>query len=141
MQVYRENLEFAAQTLAESGITATLEALNPHDNPGIFLDSIELALQVLDQLDLPSLKLQFDVYHVVRSGGDYLKLLDQHMGRIAHLQFADVPGRGEPGSGEVDFAAVFALLDSLAYSGWAGAEYRPTGTTQDSLDWFQSFRQ
>jgi len=140
MDVYRKNVRWAAQAMADSGITATIEALNSEDNPGIFLNSFEQALQVLDQLDEPSLKLQFDVYHVARSGGDYLSLLAAHVHRIAHLQFADVPGRGEPGSGRLDFAALFTQLDSLGYSGWAGAEYHPTTTTEESLDWFRAFR-
>ncbi len=141
MDVYLENVRFAARILAESGITATIEVLNPHDNPGIFLAELEQALYVLDQVNEPSLKLQFDVYHLARSGKDYRALLAAHIDRIAHLQFADVPGRGEPGSGELDFAALFQQLDSLGYCGFAGAEYHPTTTTDESLEWFKPFRQ
>jgi len=141
MDVYLENLRFAAQTLAGSGITTTIEALNRPDNPGIFLDEVEQVVQVLEQLNEPSLKLQFDVYHVVRSGHDPVALFSEHVQRIAHVQFADVPGRGEPGSGEVDFAGFFRHLDQLGYSGWAGAEYHPTTTTDESFDWFRPYRQ
>jgi len=140
MDVYLENLRFAAQTLAGSGITTTIEALNRPDNPGIFLDEVEQVVQVLEQLNEPSLKLQFDVYHVVRSGHDPVALFTEHVQRIAHVQFADVPGRGEPGSGEVDFAGFFGHLDQLEYSGWAGAEYHPTTTTDESFDWFKAYR-
>jgi hydroxypyruvate isomerase len=141
MEVYLENAAFAARTLADAGITATIEALNPIDNPGIFLDQFELAAEVLEQLAEPSLRLQFDVYHVARSGKDCQALLAAHNDRIAHLQFADVPGRGEPGSGQLDFAGLFRKLDELAYAGWAGAEYHPTGATLESLEWFQPYRQ
>lgn len=140
MDVYLENAAFAARTLADAGITATIEALNDIDNPGIFLDQFELAAQVVKQLADPNLRLQFDVYHAARSGHDHLALFEAHIGHIAHVQFADLPGRGEPGSGQLDFAGLFHKLDELAYAGWAGAEYHPTGTTLESLDWFQPYR-
>jgi hydroxypyruvate isomerase len=55
---------------------------------------------------------------------------------IAHVQVADVPGRGEPGSGEIDFERLYRVLGELGYDGWIGAEYRPTtAATEDSLGW------
>ena len=56
---------------------------------------------------------------------------------VAHVQFADYPGRGEPGSGEVDFAAMHYALQRAGYQGALAAEYRPTGTTVESLAWLQ----
>jgi hydroxypyruvate isomerase len=61
------------------------------------------------------------------------------MPRIGHIQFADVPGRHEPGTGEIDFTAVFAAIDSSGYDGWVGAEYAPLGRTIDSLGWLRQF--
>jgi len=55
---------------------------------------------------------------------------------IGHIQFADNPGRHEPGTGEINFSNVFAAIDAMGYDGWVSAEYRPTGATGDSLGWF-----
>ena len=59
---------------------------------------------------------------------------------VGHIQFSDVPGRSEPGLGNIDFAAMFALIDSLAYEGYVGAEYYPTRPTMESLNWLETFR-
>ena len=64
--------------------------------------------------------------------------LERHLPRIAHIQFADTPGRHEPGSGEINYGRVFQAIDDLGYDGWVGAEYRPQGTTAESLGWFRS---
>jgi len=81
--------------------------------------------------------LQFDVYHVAQMEADYVPLLIQHFDRIGHIQFADRPGRGEPGSGNFDFEKFFSLTDQLGYTGWLGAEYQPTTITGDTLDWLR----
>ena len=57
------------------------------------------------------------------------------MSRIGHIQFADNPGRHEPGTGGIDYPAVFAALDRLGYDGWAAAEYWPSRTTEETLGW------
>jgi len=59
---------------------------------------------------------------------------------IGHIQFADCPGRGAPGSGAVDFAAIRRTLREVSYNGWLGAEYRPAGETAASLHWLKNWR-
>jgi hydroxypyruvate isomerase len=61
------------------------------------------------------------------------------MPRIGHIQFSDTPGRHEPGTGEIAFERVFAAIDRLGYRGWVGAEYAPSGRSEDSLDWFREW--
>jgi hydroxypyruvate isomerase len=138
--VYLKNVAFATRHLAERGITATIEPLNSIDTPNIFLSTLEQALRVIDHSGQESLKLQFDVYHIARSYGDYMAQLRRNIGRVAHIQIADVPGRGEPGSGALDFDRLFHWLDKSAYAGWVGAEYHPSTDTISSLDWFKNFR-
>ena len=60
--------------------------------------------------------------------------------RIGHVQFADNPGRHEPGTGEINIANIFKALDDIGYDGWVGAEYVPSGRTEDSLAWFRPFK-
>ena len=83
----------------------------------------------------PNVRLQYDVFHMTRMGEDVEAALREHIDAIAHVQIADHPGRGEPGSGQIDFAALFALLDELGYEGDVAAEYVPTGVTEDGLGW------
>jgi hydroxypyruvate isomerase len=71
-------------------------------------------------------------------GEDCAAFFKQHLAKIGHIQFADCPGRNEPGTGVIDFVSLFALLDANHYSGWVGAEYRPSTTTAESLAWMKS---
>jgi hydroxypyruvate isomerase len=79
----------------------------------------------LQQLpDHPNLFWQIDLYHMASMGEALAPLLAQHWQRIGHLQFADYPGRGAPGSGTLDFASLFSQIKALPYAFWSGAEYR-----------------
>jgi len=59
---------------------------------------------------------------------------------IGHIQFASVPDRGPPGTGDINFSALFAQISALGYHAPLGAEYRPAGRTEDSLDWLREFQ-
>ena len=139
--VYLENVIYAARQLAESSITMTIEPLNNIDMPQIFLSSAAQVLDIIDAAEEPNILLQFDVYHMSQMENDYLAVLEANIGRIGHIQIADQPGRGEPGSGKLDFEVLFSLLDSLGYDGWVGAEYKPSGITEQTLGWFEACRQ
>jgi len=137
LNVLARNLEMAAGVLARDGITATIEPMNNVDFPDVCLSSVADALSVLDAAGRDSVALQFDIYHMARMENDLLDTIKKNIGRIAHFQFADLPGRHEPGSGELDFPAIFGLIDSLNYEGHLGAEYLPSGASSDSLGWFR----
>ena len=66
--------------------------------------------------------------------------LERHMPVIAHIQVADVPGRNEPGTGEIGWPHVFATIDRLGFGGHVGCEYRPAGETIAGLGWRDSYR-
>jgi hydroxypyruvate isomerase len=136
--VFLENLRSAAARAAEHGLTVLLEPLNPRDNPGYFYSRVAEAVSLIDELDLPNVKLQFDVYHVGASEGDVLTKLRKHLPVIGNVQIAAVPSRAEPDEGEISYPAVFALLRELGYRGWIGCEYRPRGDTDEGLRWRSS---
>jgi hydroxypyruvate isomerase len=139
MDVLSQNLKLAASLLTESGIMTLIEPLNSKDMPDICLSTVQQALQLMDVVDHPGVRLQFDVYHAARTGPEYMRALEQNIDQVGHIQFADVPGRGEPGTGELPFDRLFALVDSLDYTGWMGAEYQPSDSSA-SLEWFEPFR-
>lgn len=135
----RANLHAAAEALAGIGVTAVFEAVNSLDMPGFIVDDQAKMLALLNAVSHPNLRLQYDIYHMSRMGEDCADFLQRHIDKIGHIQFADCPGRGQPGSGSVDFDRLFDLLSGLPYGGWVGAEYKPsTGNTVESLAWWKS---
>mgnify|MGYP000031645444 CR=1 FL=1 len=137
-QTFINNITYAAQRLNEHGITLLIEPINSKiDMPGFFIDTLDKALQVIDEVKLSNVKVQFDIYHMQIMQGDILRSLDNNLQHIQHIQFADCPGRHEPGTGELNFQNIFKYLDRLQYSGWVSAEYVPKSETQRSLNWFQ----
>lgn len=132
------NVNYAAARLEEEGITLCLEAINSRvDMPGFFLDSSARVIQVIEAVDAGNVKLQYDLYHMQIMEGDLIRSVECLLPWIGHIQFADNPGRHEPGTGEINFRNVFAALDRLGYGGWVSAEYRPSGATEASLGWFR----
>jgi 2-dehydrotetronate isomerase len=136
--VFAANLRTAAAKAAKHQLTLLLEPLNPNDNPGYFYSTLHEAVGLLEQLALPNIKLQFDVYHVARSEGDVLVKLEKYRSYIGNVQIASVPARAEPDEGEIAYPAIFAALEELHYEGWVGCEYRPRGDTDEGLSWLRS---
>ena len=130
-----EEVAFAAR--AASPITVLIEAINTLDHGPYLIPDTAAAVAFVRAVGEPNVAVQYDVFHMTRMGEDVEAALREHIDVIAHVQVADHPGRGEPGSGSIDFEALFALLDELGYAGWVGAEYRPTGRTEDSLGWLR----
>jgi hydroxypyruvate isomerase len=135
-----ENLRFAAGELNRRGITLVIEPLNTRDNPGFFLRTSRQAVEIIEQVGADNLSLQFDVYHAHIMEGDAVGSMQRHLGHIAHVQIADEPGRHEPGTGSIDYASVFQVLETANYDGWIGCEYVPSGTTEESLKWLDVYR-
>ena len=133
--VFLANLRAAAAKAAQHRLTLLLEPLNPSDNPDYFYSAVPQAVSLIEELGLPNVKLQFDVYHVARSEGDVLVKLGKYRSHIGHVQIAGVPARAEPDDGEIAYPAIFAALDELKYEGWVGCEYRPRGATDQGLAW------
>ncbi len=130
-----ENLQWAAAPAAQASVTLLVEPLNAVDFPDFFLHRTDEVLSVLDEVNRENVKLQYDVYHAQMTEGHLIAALQAHIERIGHIQIADVPGRHEPGTGEINYPAVFAALEELEYNGYIGLEYRPAATTEESLAW------
>lgn len=130
------NLRHAAAALADAGLDLLVEPINTHDMPGFWLNRWTQALELIDAVGAPNLKLQFDAYHVAAMGDAPIPALSACRGHVGHIQIADHPGRHEPGSGALGCAALFAHIDALGYDGHVGAEYRPAVGTEAGLGWF-----
>ncbi|MFT8244530.1 2-oxo-tetronate isomerase [Roseomonas sp. BN140053] len=137
---YAANLAWAAEQCAPLGVKPVLEPINARDMPGYFLRTTEQAAAVIAAIGPERVGMQFDLYHCQITEGDLVRHAEQHLPLITHMQVADVPGRHEPGTGEVNWPFVFGRLDAMGYRGWIGCEYRPAGVTEDGLDWFAPYR-
>jgi hydroxypyruvate isomerase len=132
------NVRFAARACAAAGLTLCLEALNTVEVPGFLLHGSQQTAALIGEVGEANVKLQFDCYHMEIMEGGLSGSLTRLLPVIGHVQFADVPGRHEPGTGRIDYAALFAHLDRIGYRGWVGAEYRPSQGTLDSLAWLET---
>ena len=130
-----ENLKWAAPLAAQAGMLFTIEVLNPVDNPGYFLTSSHEALEIVKELDHPNVRFQFDTYHMQMMESNLVKNLTEGSPWIGHIQFADFPGRHEPGTGQIDFNRLTEAIQSSGYSGYIGLEYKPFAPGAAALDW------
>lgn len=129
------NLRFAARELAIAGRTLLVEPINTVDAPGFVVPRPAEGAALVAETGERNVGLQYDIYHAAMMGDDPVEGLARFASVIRHVQFADAPGRHEPGTGTVDIAGCFARLDALGYEGWTAAEYRPSKPTVETLAW------
>jgi hydroxypyruvate isomerase len=139
LRTYEDNLDLAADMLRPKGIVVLIEPLNPIDVPNYLLSSFDVARSILSRR-APGVGMQFDAYHATRMGLDLINELGESLPYVRHVQFADVPGRHEPGTGGVPFRDLLSALSDARYAGWLGAEYFPMTTTDRSLGWLAEWR-
>ena len=139
MATFIRNLQVTADSFAPFGITTTFEAINRFDMPDFMVCTGREMLAIMVELRHPHIKAQFDVYHMSRMGVDVIGFIRRHGRKIGHIQFADMPGRHEPGTGRIKFDEVFATIESSHYEGWVGAEYHPSRATSATLGWMNEF--
>lgn len=138
LRLLQDNLEHAVDELRAIGVTTVIEAINIFDMPRVLVHSLEDMRRLCRKV--PQLKIQFDCYHMSRMGEDVTDALRESIPLLGHVQFADNPGRHEPGTGRIDYRSVFTLLRDSGYAGWCGAEYRPSRATEETLAWWRRWR-
>jgi hydroxypyruvate isomerase len=136
LSLARENVSFAADRAAEHGIGVVVEAVNTFENGPYLLHATEQAVGFVESVGRSNVEIQHDFYHMQRMEGNLVANLREHIGVIGHVQVADSPGRGEPGTGEIHYPFVLAELERLGYDGFVGLEYNPTTeTTEGNFGW------
>jgi hydroxypyruvate isomerase len=136
----QDHVAWAADRAAAVGAQIMIEALNSADNGPCLLTTTAAAAGFIGQAGRDNVRLQYDAYHIQRMEGDLTATLDAYWGLISHIQIADVPGRGEPGTGEINYRFVLEHLDRKGYDGYIGLEYRPSaGQAEDSFGWLEEF--
>lgn len=132
---YVDNIGWAADLARGSGVRIALEAINKRDQPRYGLASMEAAAAVAEATDPAIVGVLFDVYHAQVDRGNIIERFERLQPQIAHVQIADNPGRGEPGTGEIAYERVLARIAASDYDGWIGCEYGPLAGTESGLGW------
>ncbi len=128
-------LQAAAPVAEAAGVTLALEPLNSLvDYPGYYLTTSAEGFEIVEEVGSPNVRLLYDIYHQQVTEGNLIATITANIDKIAHFHAADVPGRHEPGTGEINWANVLAAIDQAGYEGYVGLEYRPTTSTAKSLE-------
>jgi hydroxypyruvate isomerase len=132
------NLDLAATVAGGIGAQLVLEPLSGAERYPLLTAAD--AIEVIDKLGRENVTLLADLYHLAANGDDLDTVIADHTPRIGHVQIADVPGRGQPGSGSLDIEGHLEKLQAAGYDGHVGIEYKPTGSSADSFDWLPQDR-
>ena len=130
---YLSNLKRAAGRLRARGMDVLIEPLSARTVAGCFLAGSAQAAAVIEELGAQNVRIQYDLFHMQIMEGNLSETIARLLPRIGHMQIADVPGRAEPGTGELNFPFLLSHIDRLGYSGWIGCEYNPQGDTVEGL--------
>jgi len=136
---YVANLRYAAERLRKDGMRLLIEPLSPRTVAGCFLTGSAQAVAILDEVAAPNAFVQYDLFHMQIMEGNLAETIERLLPRIGHMQLADVPGRHEPGSGELNFEFLLRHVDRVGYAGWIGCEYNPSGDTVQGLKWAKPY--
>ncbi|GAA1187924.1 hydroxypyruvate isomerase family protein [Pseudonocardia alaniniphila] len=138
-EIATENLVLAARSAERAGATVVIEALNNIESPDYPITSSHEALDLIEYLrvihDVPNIAFLADLYHLARMGEPVEQLIERRADRFGHVQIADPPGRGQPGTGNLDWPILLDRLAASEYRGYVGLEYKPVGQSADSFGW------
>lgn len=127
-------LSKVAPDAESAGVTIVLEPLNTAvDHPEYFLETSAEGFEIVDEVDSPNVQLLYDIYHQQVTEGNVVQSITENIDRIGHFHVADVPGRHEPGTGELNYENVIEAIDSTEYDGYIGCEFSPVGDPDEAL--------
>lgn len=139
LQTFASNLKFACDLFQSADISPVIEMINGTDMPRFLIQNIAQAQEMLEAVQHPALRLQYDCYHMAMMGEDLLSTLQENIDVIGHIQFADYPNRHEPFTGNINFAEFFDRIQNSHYLGYCAAEYKPSQNSEDSFDWLKAY--
>ena len=129
-----EGLKAIVPLAEEAGVTLVLEPLNSLvDHAGYFLDRSALGFELVRAVDSPRIKVLFDIYHMQVMEGNVIQTLTGNLDLIGHVHVADVPGRHEPGTGELNYANIIEALRQAGYDKYVGFEFDPKAPSDEAV--------
>lgn len=140
-QTYQENLRYACKGAAAQNLTVVIEPLNPRAVANYHVSTLDAALETIEAVGAPNLKIMFDFFHMQIVHGDLEARIRAHVAHFGHVQFAAIHDRGEPDQGELNYPYLFQTLIDAGYDGYLGAEYKPRGETVEAgLGWMDVYK-
>ncbi|MGY4878590.1 TIM barrel protein [Vreelandella aquamarina] len=134
----RETLNRLAELGEQHGVTFVLENLNTDvDHPGVPFARLEDVLALVESVDRPGLRIMLDVYHAQIGEGNLIEWIRRCAPYIGEVQVADVPGRCEPGTGEINYSAIAKALNDIGYRGTVGLEGWSSGNDELAIKRFR----
>jgi hydroxypyruvate isomerase len=128
-----EALKRAAEILSAAEVTGVIEPIDRLENPSIYLDGVSEAFEIVGAVGSAKVKVLYDLYHEQRGMGNLIEKLEKNIDEVGLIHVADVPGRHEPGTGEIDYRNVYKKLAQLRYRGVIAMEFYPTGDVVGTL--------
>ena len=128
-----EGLKRAAATIAGRNIRVLLENIDPEENPKYYLTSAAEGFEIIRAVDHPQVQMLYDIYHEQVAEGNLIEKMEKNIDVLGLVHVADVPGRHEPGTGEIDYRSIFKKLGTLGYDRFVAMEYEPTYNSVQSL--------
>ncbi|WP_254061412.1 hydroxypyruvate isomerase family protein [Granulicella sp. L60] len=128
-----DNLKWAAERATKEQIEVVIEPIDLLENPTIYMATVTDGFEIARAVNRPNVKVLYDFYHEQRSFGNLIEKLEKNIDLVGLVHVADVPGRHEPGTGEIDYGAIYRKLSALGYNHWVAMEYYPTGEPIESL--------
>lgn len=128
-----ETLKRAAQVLTDAGLVGVIEPIDRLENPSIYLDGVAEAFDIVKAVDSPALRVLFDLYHEQRTHGNLMEKLENNIALVGLIHVADVPGRHQPGTGELNYGNIYRKLAQLGYKGTIAMEFYPSGDAVTTL--------
>lgn len=128
-----ETLKRTGEAAAIRNVTLLFENIDPEENPKYYLTSVAEGFEIVRKVGNPHVKLLYDFYHEQISEGNLIKKLQENIDLVGLVHVADVPGRHEPGTGEINYANVYRKLTELKYDRYVAMEFMPTGDAVSTL--------
>ena len=128
-----EALKRAADVLSSAGLVAVIEPIDRLENPTIYLDGVTEAFEIAHAVGSPNIRVLYDIYHEQREFGNLIAKFETNIDQVGLIHIADVPGRHEPGTGEINYGNIYRKLAQLHYKGMIAMEFYPTGDIVETL--------
>ncbi len=122
-----ENLKRAADLVVASGVNIVIEPIDPLESPKEYLTTVTEGFEIVREVGSPQVRVLYDFYHEQRAYGNLIEKLEKNIDLVGLVHIADVPGRHEPGTGEIDYANIYRKLAELKYNRYVTMEFYPTG--------------
>ena len=127
------NLKPVAELASKNGMEVLIEPIDLNENKSAYLNSVSQAFQIVHAVGSPAIKVLYDFYHEQQAGGDLIDKLEKNIDQVGLVHVADVPGRHDPGTGEIDYTNIYRALAKLKYNRYIAMEFYPVGDPVTAL--------